>query len=150
MAKSYTTITALAVTNLANLADQAYWVSPDVDNDTELAHEIEMFLQILTTTTAGSDGNIKIYIAGSTDDGTDYAGGITSESDATYTPVGDDVSHWDWLGSIIYTAETTVRTMKKRFNLIDVPKNFKYVVFNNTGTALGATVSLEQNAIKQG
>jgi len=150
MAKSYTAITAPAVTALASLASGAYWVSPDVNNNTELAHEIEMLLSILTTTTLGANGSIDVYIAGSVDGGTVYAGGVTTESDATYTPTGDDVSEWYYLGGMTYTAETTARTLQKRFSLSDIPKNFKYVIYNNTGAALGATVSLKHNAIKMG
>jgi len=150
MAKSYTAIAAPAVTNLASLAAGAYWVSTDVDNDTALAHEIEAFISLLTTTSLGIDGGVDVYIAGSVDGGTNYAGGITTESNATYTPVGDDVSHWDRLGTMNYSAETTARTMKKRFNIMDIPKNYKYVIYNRTSVALGVTVSLTHNAIKQG
>ena len=149
MAKSYTLISAPAVTNLASLASGAYWVSPNVDNNSALAHVIEMLLSILTTTTLGTDGGVDVYIAGSLD-GTTYAGGITIESDATYTPTGDDVSHWDLIGSLKYTAETTARTLEKRLALFDIPKNFKYVVYNRTGEVFGATVALTHNAIKQG
>ena len=149
MAKTYTDLSAPAVTNLASLADAAYWVSANVDNGAALAHEIETLISILTTTTLGADGKIDVYVAGSLD-GTTYAGGITTEADATYTPAGDDVSEWDFLGSFTYTAETTARTLQKRFSMFDIPKNFKYVVFNNTGAALGATVALTHNAIKQG
>ncbi len=150
MAKSYTTITALAVTNLASLASGAYWVSPNVANGTELAHIIEMVLTILTTTTAGSDGSIDVSIAGSVDGGTKYAGGITNESNAVYVPLGDDVTHWKPIGLLTYTHEATARTMLKRFSISDIPKDFKYIVYNGTGTAFGATVSLKQNGIKQG
>jgi len=124
MAKSYTAISAPAVTNLASLANGAYWVSPNVDNNTELAHEIETLISLLTTTTAGATGAIIVYIAGSLD-GTTYAGGITTESNATYTPIGDDVSEWSFLGGFTYTAETTARTLQKRFRLLDIPKNLK-------------------------
>jgi hypothetical protein len=150
MAKSYTTLTAPAVTNLASLASAAYWVSPVTDNNAALAHEVETLISILTTTSAGTTGTIDVYITGSVDGGTVYSGGVTTESDATYTPTGDDVSEWDFLGSFTYTTETTARTLQKRFSLFDVPKNFKYVIYNGTGTGLGATVTLNHNAIKHG
>jgi len=148
MAKSYTALSSPAVTNLNSLADATYWVSADVDNGTALAFEIEVFATILTTTTAGTTGSVDVYIAGSVDGGTDYAGGITTQADATYTPLGDDTSHWKFLGSLTYTAEATARTMKKRFMIYDIPQNFKLVVYNKTGTALGATTSIELNSIK--
>lgn len=150
MAKSYTSISAPAVTALASLASGAYWVSPVVDNSAALAHEIEALISLLTTTTLGANGQIIVYIAGSVDGGTVFAGGITTESDATYTPLGDDVTEWAFLGAFTYTAETTARTLQKRFLLADVPKHFKYVIYNGTGTALGATVSITHNAIKHG
>ena len=150
MAKSYTSIATPAVTALASLASAAYWVSPDVDNNAALAHEIEVLVEILTTTAAGTTGSIDVYVAGSVDGGTVYSGGVTTESNATYSPAGDDVSEWDFLGSFTYTTEVTARTLQKRFSMFDIPKNYKYVIYNNTGTALGATVSLKHNAIKQG
>ena len=148
MPKSYTTISAPAVTNLNSLASAAYWASPDFDNDTNLAYEVEVFVTILTTTTAGTTGSCDIYIAGSVDGGTDYAGDVTG-ADAAWVPVGDEVSELVFLGSMAYTAETTARTQKQRFSIDDVPKNFKLVILNNTGATLGATTcAVEWNAIK--
>lgn len=60
MAKSYTTITAPAVTSLASLTSGAYWVSPLVDNSTELAHEIEALISILTAGFLLPDRNSKL------------------------------------------------------------------------------------------
>lgn len=151
MAKTHTPITpALAVTALNGLAAGAYWVSPDVDNDTENADEIEAMFNIATTTIAGNNGGVDVYIAGSVDNGTTYAGGITTESDATYTPNGDDVSEWTNLERLVYTSETTARTLNKRVLIDDVPRNFKYVVYNDTDTAFNATgCSVDQNSMKR-
>lgn len=148
MAISYTTVAAPAVTALNSLASAAYWVSATFVNNTNLAYEVEIFVTILTTTTAGTDGSINLYVAGSVDGGTDFAGGVTG-ADATWTPVGDDVSHLQALGSLKYTNETTARTQRKRFVLTNVPKDFKLVIYNGTGTGLGATTcAVEWNAIK--
>jgi len=149
MALSYTTISAPAVTALNSLADAAYWVSPDFDNATNLALELDVFITLLTTTTAGATGGIDVYVAGSNDGGTNYTGGITTQSDATYSPTGDDVSEWDFLDSFTYTTETTARTLEKLMRMFSLPKNFKLVVFNDTGTALGATTcAVEYQAVK--
>ena len=145
---SYTTVSAPAVTNLHSLANAAYWASATFLNNTNLAFEVEIFVTILTTTTAGSNGSVDVYVAGSVDGGTDFAGGVTG-ADATWTPVGDDVSHLQFLGSMQYTSETTARTQRKRFVLTNVPKDFKLVIYNDTGTGLGATVNaVEWNAVK--
>lgn len=148
MAVSYTTVSAPAVTNLNSLASAAYWASATFVNSTNLAYEVEIFITILTTTTAGTTGSLDVFVAGSVDAGTDFAGGVTG-ADATWTPVGDDVSHLQYLGQLVYTSETTARTMKKRFVLSNVPKDFKLVILNNTGTGLGATTcAVEWNSIK--
>lgn len=149
MAISYTTVSAPAVTALNSLASAAYWVSPDFDNATNLAYELDIFITLLTTTTEGTTGTVDVYIAGSNDGGTNYAGGITTQSDATYTPTGDDVSELRFLMSFTYTAETTARTLEKLARLHDIPKNFKLVVYNGTGTGLGATTcAVEYQSIK--
>ena len=149
MAISYTAVTSPTVTNLSSLADAAYWVSSVFDNTNIRAHTLEIFITLDTTTTAGTSGSIDVFIAGSVDGGTNFAGGITTESDATYSPVGDDMLHWKLLGSLNYTAETTARVMKKRFSMYDIPKHFKLVILNDTGTALGSgNTAIELNAIK--
>lgn len=64
-------------------------------------------------------------------------------------PVGDDVSHLQFLGALEYTSETTARTQRKRFLLSNVPRDFKLVIYNGTGTGLGATTcAVEWNSIK--
>ncbi len=150
MALLYTPLTALTVVNLNGLANGAYWVSPDVDNNTILGIEIEALLTLVTTVLAGVNGAVQIYIAGSIDGGSNYAGGITSESDAVYVPLGDDVSHWSPNNVISYTSETLARTPKKRIVVNSpVPRNFKFIVFNNTGTPLDAAGnSIALNSIK--
>lgn len=148
MAISYTTVSAPAVTALNSLADATYWASATFVNSTNLAFEVEIFVTILTTTTAGADGSVDVYVAGSVDGGTDFAGGVTG-ADATWTPLGDAVSHLQFLGSLQYTNETTARTQRKRFVLSNVPQDFKLVILNVTGTGLGATTcAVEWNSIK--
>ena len=148
MAISYTVVTPPAVTALNSLASTAYWASPNFDNETNLAYEVEVFVTLLTTTTAGTAGSCDVYLAGSNDGGTDYAGDVTG-SDAAWVPVGDEVSELRFLGALAYTSETTARTQKQRFLITDIPKDFKLVVYNGTGTALGATTcAVEWNSIK--
>ena len=113
MAKAYTALTNPAVTALNSLASAAYWVSAAFNNATDLAYELHTLITIGTTTTAGSTGDIQIFVAESVDGGTNFTGGITNQVDATYTPAGDDVSEWEPLGSLTYTTETTARTHEK-------------------------------------
>lgn len=77
MAVSYTAVSAPAVTNLNSLTSTSYWASATFVNTTNLAYEVEIFITILTTTTAGSSGSVDVYAAGSTDGGADFAGTVT-------------------------------------------------------------------------
>ena len=67
MAVSYTAISAPAVTNLNSLADATYWASATYVNSTNLSFEVDVFITILTTTTAGADGSVDIWVAPSVD-----------------------------------------------------------------------------------
>ena len=139
MAKAYTALTNPAVTALNSLASVAYWVSAAFDNSSDLAYEVHTLITIGTTSSAGATGDVQIYVAESVDGGTNFTGGITSEVDATYTPTGDDVSEWELLGSLTYTSETSARTLEKMMKYLDPTKHYKYVIYNNTGTALASS-----------
>lgn len=143
----YTARTASAITNLDGLASGAFWGSDIFPNGTELAFEVEPFITIITTTTLGVTGSVKVFVAGAVD-GSNFAGNVNS-SNAVYTPVGDDVSHLKPLDAFSYTAETTARTMKKRFAIRSpVPKDFRLVILNNTGAALGTGNLVKWNGLK--
>lgn len=149
MAKDRTALTAPLVTALNGLAAAAWWVSPVIDDDANLAFALEIAITLKTSATAGSDGNFNVYFAGSVPATPSYAGGVGSNSDATWTPVGDDISNLKPIGSIKYTSETTVRTSIKRFLISDVPRDAKLVIYNGSGAVLGsADCSVELNTVK--
>ena len=138
---NFGTNTALTVTNLHSLGNGAWWQSAVIDNGTIKGMWIELFVTILTTTTAGSDGKIDVHYAGSTDGGTDFAGGA-SGTEGSYTVVGNNDEQLELIRSIkIDASETTARTYKARLVFHDIGEDFAILIENNTNTALGATVN---------
>lgn len=133
--------TALTVTSLHSLGDGSWWQSNKIDNGVIKGFWMELFITILTTTTAGSDGTVDVYLAGSTDGGTDFAGGA-SGTEGTYTVVGNSEQQLELVGAIsIDATETTARTYKSRLTVHDIGEDFSILIENNTGAALGATVN---------
>jgi len=139
--QNFGTNTALTVTNLHSLGDATWWQSAAIDNGTVKGFWLELFITILTTTTAGSDGTVDVYLAGSTDGGADFAGGA-SGSEGSYTVVGNSDEQLQLIASIsIDASETTARTYKARLFVDNIGEDFSIVIENNTGTALGSTVN---------
>lgn len=141
--QNFGTNTALTVTNLQSLGDASYWQSAVIDNGTVKATHAEVFITILTTTTAGdANGTIDLYYAGSTDGGTDFAGGATG-SEGTYTDTGDvDPDNLQFIRSFPCDAsETAARTYKYHCFLDYLSEDFALVICNNSGTGLGATTN---------
>jgi len=139
---NFGTNTALTVTNLHSLGNAAYWQSAAIDNGTVLGLWAELFVTIVTTTTAGSDGSVKVYLAGSTDGGTDYAGGA-SGTEGSYTVIGNSDEQLQYITSIpIDASEIIARTYKKRIVIHDLPEDFAILIKNDTGTGLAASGNL--------
>jgi len=141
--QNFGTNTALTVTNLHSLGDGSYWQSATIDNGTVKGFWVELFITILTTTTAGSaDGYIEVYYAGSTDGGTDLAGGA-SGSEGAYTNSGNNnVKHMQTIDVLPCDAsETTARTFKYRAIFRDIGEDFSIVIGNQSGTAIGASTN---------
>lgn len=137
---SFGSNTALTVTNLQSLGDNAYWQSAVIDNATG-AFTLEVFLTIATTTTAGSAaGRVDVFLAGSTDGGTDFAGGATG-SQGTYTDAANTrVRQLRLIGTMpIDASETTARTLKFHMVAAQLPEDFSLVLGNQTGTALASS-----------
>ena len=135
--------TALTVTNLHSLGDGSYWQSAKIDNGTVKGFWAEVFVTILTTTTAGSAaGYIELFHAGSVDAGTDFAGGATG-SEGSYANTGNlDINDADVVGNMACDAsETTARTYRKRFVIHNLSEDFALLIGNQSGTAIGATVN---------
>lgn len=138
---NFGTNTALTVTNLHSLGDGAWWQSAAIDNGTIKGLWMELFVTILTTTTAGSDATVDIYIAGSTDGGTDFAGGA-SGSEGSYTVTGNSDEQLRLIAAIpIDASETSARTYEWHGVVHDIPEDFSLLIQNNTGTALGASTN---------
>lgn len=139
--QNFGTNTALTVTNLHSLGNGAWWQSAVIDNGTVKGLWMELFITILTTTTAGSNGTVDVYYAGSTDGGTDFAGGA-SGTESAYTVVANSSDQLDLIDSMpIDASETTARTFKKRMVVHDIGEDFAILIENNSGTAIGATVN---------
>jgi len=141
---TYGTNTSLTVTNLHSLGDGSYWQSAVIDNGTVKGQWAEFFVTILTTTTAGdAQGTIELYVANSTDAGTDFAGGATG-SEGSYT----DTANVDPDDLLLFAvmpcdaSETTARTYKFHCLLEGLSEDFAIVIRNESGAALGASTNL--------
>jgi predicted RecA/RadA family phage recombinase len=137
------------LTNLHSLADGAYWQSPSEDNNTDLAESLDIFVTIITTTTAGSaTGYCDIFLAASVDGATDFSGNA-SGSEGAYAPAPGADEHSKnllFLGRLACKAdETTARTYRGQFTqsgLFKIPKDYSIVIVNRTGASLAASGNL--------
>lgn len=133
--------TPLTVTALQSLANGSWWQSDVINNGTTKGLWMEIFITILTTTTAGINGEIDVYYAGSTDGGIDFEGGA-SGIEGTYSVVANSEDQLTDIGAMLVDAsEVTARTFKKRFVVHDLSEHFAILLENNTGTGLGATIN---------
>ncbi len=138
---NFGTNTALTVTNLHSLGNGSWWQSAKIDNGVIKGLWIELFVTILTTTTAGSNATVDIYMARAVDGGTDYAGGA-SGTEGSYTVTANSSDQLQLIGSMpVDASETTARTFKFALQVDQLSEDFSIVIENNSGTALGATVN---------
>lgn len=139
--QNYGSNTPLTVTNLHSLGSNSWWQSAAIDNGTVKGFWVELFITILTTTTAGTDGYVHVYYAGSTDGGTDFAGGA-SGTEGSYTITGNSNEQLTLIESIpIDASETTARTYKARLEFHNIGEDFAILIHNESGTALGASTN---------
>lgn len=141
--QNFGTNTALTVTNLHSLADGSFWQSAVIDNGTVKGMWIELFITILTTTSAASAvGTIDVYYSGSTDGGTDFAGGASGSEGSFTNSANNSVNHMELIGSLYCDAtETSARTFKYRLAFGPIGEDFAIVIGNNSGQALGASTN---------
>lgn len=139
---SYGTLCDLAVTNLHSLADAAYWQSAGFDNSSKLGLVCHIFVTLVTNSDAGdAAGFANVYIAGSEDGGTDYAGGA-SGTESAYAPDSDAAAHAPLLRQIaglgIDASDTASRTYEADIEVpvTALPKHFSIVIQNESGAAL--------------
>ncbi len=132
---------SMTVTNLQSLADNAFWESAALENDTTKAQVKELFITIATTTTAGDAGGFAaVYIAGSVDGGTDYEGTAPDGTESTETFDASMERNMDLVATIpIDASETTARTFRQRVRIGLPPKDYVVVLENQTGAALASS-----------
>lgn len=139
------TITAGALASAANRSSAAVSVSTTAN-----ITQILLNIAVLTTTVAPL-GNKQVVVYGyKSEDGVNYEGSSSvidnvDGTDKALTAIGLP-SNLIWLGTIqLNQNSTTAVTVKKVFELVSafgcVPVKWGIVLYNDSGTALGATVT---------
>lgn len=148
MSLAFGTSTALTIT-AASLASAAARSSLAVTPGSANIAAILLSVNILTTSTAPS-GNKQVVVYGyMQEDGTNYTGssGTSDDVDGTdkaLTALGVP-SNLVYIGTIQLNQGAVARTIRKQFELLAafgcVPRKWGIVLYNDAGTALGATIS---------
>lgn len=147
--QNYGTTSVLTVTALQSLADDAFFQSDSIDNSVILGFWAEVFLTIVTTTSAAADANgtINLRMAASEDD-TIFAGQLTGSQGSYSDTLNLDHRHTTPVASFSCDAiETTARTYRYRAIIHDLPKYFALLVENKSGQALAASANVIELAI---
>jgi hypothetical protein len=148
MSLSQGTSTALSIT-AGSLASAANRSSAAVTPGSANIAAILLTLSILTTATAPSGNKQVVVYAYMSEDGTTYTGatGTVDDVDGTnkaLTAIGSP-SNLIYVGTIQLNQGAVARTIVKQFELMAifgcVPRKWGIVLYNDAGTALGATVS---------
>ncbi len=144
------TITAGGLTSAANRSSQAV-VTSTVANITQLLCEVS----VLTTATAPS-GNKQIVVYGyMSTDGTNYGGASSTVdnvdgTDKALTAIGSP-TNLVFLGTIQLNQGAVAATIKQEFVVSNsfgcIPPKWGIVLYNDAGTALGATVSAQYREV---
>lgn len=146
MALTYRTKTSLAVTALTTtFIDGNVWVSPVIDNANG-DKNFEFYLKMAANAAAAEYGWIDVYFAPSLDDGTTFAGGITTQSDAEFTLPGSDTA-LEWPRALIPGPRLHadfVQTIDREFAfqalpwMPTMPEDFKLVLVNMINNNAGS------------
>ena len=144
------TITAASLASAANRSSQAV-VTSTVANITQLLCEVS----VLTTATAPS-GNKQIVVYGyMSTDGTNYGGASSTVdnvdgTDKALTAIGSP-TNLVFLGTIQLNQGAVAATIKQEFVVSNsfgcIPPKWGIVLYNDAGTALGATVSAQYREV---
>lgn len=137
--------TALTVTALQSLGDDAFWQSDSVGNDTVKGFWAEVFLTIVTTTSVGdANGVINLRAAASENDSL-FAGQLTG-SEGSYADTANlDHRQTDPVKSFSCDAsETTARTYRMRAVIHNVSQFFALLIENKSGAALASSGNVVQ------
>lgn len=136
---NFGTATNLTVTNLQSLGDDAFWQSDEIDNDVILGFWAEVFITIVTTTTAGDASGVVNLRMGAGRATGQLAGQMTG-TEGTYADTANlDHRHTTPVASFSCDAsETTARTYKYRAIIHDLPEFFALLIENKSGQALAS------------
>ncbi len=144
------TITAASLASAANRSSAAVTTST-TNNITQIMLEVS----VLTTATAPS-GNKQVVVYGyKSTDGTNYQGASSTVdnvdgTDKALTAIGSP-SNLVFLGTIQLNQGAVAATIKGEFEVTGpfgcIPPKWGIVLYNDAGTALGATVSAQYREI---
>jgi len=130
--------TAATVTSLQSLGNNGYWQSASISNATVLGLWLELFITIATPATGSATGYIEVFYAGSTDGGTDFAGGASGTQGPYSTSSSNDPGAMEHLGR--FPCDATGATSKKyRIAVPYIGEHFAIVIKNVCGASLSAT-----------
>lgn len=154
MAISYGTSTALTIT-AGSLGSAAARSSAAVTPGATNIAAIMLSVNVLMTTTQ-TTGNQRIVVYGyMSEDGSTYTGSSSLSdnvdgTDKALTALGSP-TNLKYIGVINTTNVTTALTFHEQFELVAafgcVPRNWGIVLYNDCGTALGATITASYTEI---
>ena len=155
MAISFGTSSALTIT-AGSLASAAARSSAAVTTSTSInVIDIQITVNILTTSTAPS-GNKQVIVYGySSEDGTNYSSASSvidnvDGTDKTLTAIGTP-SILKRIGTIPLQQGANAVTIRQTFSIVSafgfIPEKWGVVLYNDAGTALGATVSVTYSEV---
>lgn len=138
--QNYGAAANLAVTALHSLGDNAFWQSDEQDNSVVKGFWAEVFLTIVTTTSAGdANGVINLRMAAGRVTG-ELAGQLTGSEGSYANTANLDARHTTQIASFSCDAvETTARTYKYRAVIHDLPEFFALLLENKSGQGLASS-----------
>ena len=136
---NFGTATVLTVTNLHSLGDNAFWQSDELDNSSVKGFWAEVFITIVTTTTAGdAAGLINLRMGAGRVTG-QLAGQMTGNEGTYLDTLNRDHRHTTPVQGFPCDAnEVTARTYKYRAVIHDLPEFFALLIENKSGTAIAS------------
>jgi len=157
--QSYSSATALTVTNLQSLANSATagWQSAVVDLRTVAPLDVEVFVKLTTANTApANDKAMYVYAVPFFHDGTNW---LASDQGTTTLPTGSEgtttianPNNLKLLGVLSYTTQNM--TVQGVFNLSSavgqsMPDGFSIIIVNYSGAALSTSCVVSYKTLAQ-
>ncbi len=149
--QNYQTTQVLTVTNLHSLGDDAWWQSASISNTSVLGFWAEIYITIVTTTTAAGDANGTINLRmGASEDNTLFAGQLTGSEGSYSDTLNLDFRHTTAIQSFSCDAiETTARTYRYRAVINDLPEYLALLIQNASGTAIASSGNVVEYRINK-